>query len=117
MGQINGDGDSGPKSKFREEVDEFSMGSLKWKAAANIRGEIFCSAVEVRDGTQEGVWTTGKLLGVSKAAVIKTMGVDEAHGQYACLRMRRRHLPTHRYHGLRYRKSDACGSARMLNKL
>lgn len=104
---MNGDGESGMQSKFREEVDEFSLGALKWKAAAAIWGEIFCSAVEVRDRTQEGVWTTVKHLGASEAAVIKTLGVDEAHRQHSCSRMHRRHLPTHRYNGLRYRKSDA----------
>lgn len=45
---MNGDGESGQRSKFREEADEFSMGSLEWKAPADIQGEILSCVGEVR---------------------------------------------------------------------
>lgn len=65
---MNGDGQSGQRSKFREEADEFSMGSLEWKAPADIQGEILSSAGEVRWGLKKGsglemnTWESVKLL-------------------------------------------------------
>lgn len=52
------------------------MGSPEFKAPVDILGETSSSGVEVRCGTQEEVWTGDKHLGVSLAAVVKTMGVD-----------------------------------------
>ena len=101
MGQNNGDGESGQRRRFGQEADEFSMMSLKFKAPADVQGERFGNAVEVRYGTQ-GVWTRDEHSGVSVAAVVKTMDMDEmAQGEYACLRMCRHPFSAHRHSGLR----------------
>lgn len=102
MGQTNGDGESGQRSTFRQEADEFRMGSLEFQALADIQGEILGSAVEVRSRAREGVWTTDEHLGVSVAAVVKTVDVDEmAQGENAHLSMCRCHRLAHRPNGLR----------------
>ena len=98
---MNGDEESGQRNKFREEAAEFSMESLKLKAPTDIQGEIFSSAVEVRYGTQEGVWTRDECLGVSEVAVVKTMVWMKWLKENMPLRTCRFHLPAHRHNGLR----------------
>lgn len=52
-GVMNIDGESGQRSKFRGETDEFSMGFLEFKASADIQGEVFSSGVAVGVGHKE----------------------------------------------------------------
>ena len=56
-GTMNRDGESGRGRKFRQETNEFDVGSPEFKAPVNIYGEMVNSRVEMRCGPQGEGWT------------------------------------------------------------
>lgn len=65
---MNIDGEFGQRSKFRGEIDEFSMGFFEFKVFVDIQGEVFSSGVVVgvgykeRFGLETNIWELVQLL-------------------------------------------------------